>query len=127
MKGRGDAARRPYRRGVRGWYGRDVRRWPKAKLWGLQALRPPESQSFALRRPARQKRGFSVPISRWMRKELRPWLDEALGEERLKRQGIFNTQLVRRLLEEHWAGRADHRKILWALFCFQLWYDRWAG
>ena len=73
----------------------------------------------------RQKRGFSVPISRWMRKELRPWLDEALGEERLKRQGIFNTPYVRRLLEEHWAERADHRKILWALFCFQLWYERW--
>jgi asparagine synthase (glutamine-hydrolysing) len=35
----------------------------------------------------RQKRGFSVPISRWMRKELRPWLDQALGEERLRRQG----------------------------------------
>jgi asparagine synthase (glutamine-hydrolysing) len=73
----------------------------------------------------RQKRGFSVPISRWMRQELRPWLDEALGEERLRRQGIFNTPYVRRLLEEHWAQHADHRKILWALFCFQLWYDRW--
>jgi asparagine synthase (glutamine-hydrolysing) len=75
----------------------------------------------------RQKRGFSVPISRWMRKELRPWLDDALGEERLKRQGLFNIPYVRRLLEEHWSARADHRKILWALFCFQLWYERWAG
>jgi asparagine synthase (glutamine-hydrolysing) len=74
----------------------------------------------------RQKRGFSVPISRWMRKELRPWLDEALGEERLRRQGLFNTPFVRQLLEEHWSERVDHRKILWALFCFQLWYDRWA-
>ncbi len=75
----------------------------------------------------RQKRGFSVPISRWMRKELRPWLDEALGEERLKRQGLFNVPYVRRLLDEHWSERADHRKLLWALFCFQLWYDRWAS
>jgi asparagine synthase (glutamine-hydrolysing) len=75
----------------------------------------------------RQKRGFSVPISRWMRKELRPRLDEALGEERLRRQGLFNTPYVRRLLAEHWSERADHRKILWALFCFQLWYERWAG
>jgi asparagine synthase (glutamine-hydrolysing) len=73
----------------------------------------------------RQKRGFSVPISRWMRRELRPWLDEALGEERLKRQGLFNAPYVRRLLEEHWGELADHRKLLWALFCFQLWYDRW--
>jgi len=73
----------------------------------------------------RQKRGFSVPISRWMRKELRPWLDEALGEERLRRQGLFNTPFVRRLLAEHWSERTDHRKLLWALFCFQLWYERW--
>jgi asparagine synthase (glutamine-hydrolysing) len=75
----------------------------------------------------RQKRGFSVPISRWMREELRPWLDEALGEERLKRQGMFNVPFVRRLLEEHWSERADHRKILWALFCFQLWCDKWGA
>ena len=73
----------------------------------------------------RQKRGFSVPISRWMRNELRPWLDETLGEEKLKRDGMFNVPFVRRLLEEHWAGRADHRKTLWTLFCFQLWFDRW--
>jgi asparagine synthase (glutamine-hydrolysing) len=75
----------------------------------------------------RQKRGFSVPISRWMRNELRPWLDEALGEERLKRQGLFNVPFVRGLLEQHWSERADHKKLLWALFCFQLWYDRWGG
>jgi len=68
----------------------------------------------------RPKRGFSVPISRWMREELRPGLDEALGEERLKRQGMFNVPFVRRLLREHRSQQADHRKILWALFCFQL-------
>ena len=73
----------------------------------------------------RQKRGFSVPISRWMRRELRPVLDETLGEGKLKQQGLFNAPLVRQRLEEHWSGRADHRKLLWALFCFQLWYDRW--
>src|SRR5579859_938206 len=73
----------------------------------------------------RQKRGFSVPISRWMRKELRPWLDETLDEDKLKREGLFNAPFVRRLLEEHWAGRADHRKTLWTLFNFQLWFDRW--
>jgi asparagine synthase (glutamine-hydrolysing) len=73
----------------------------------------------------RQKRGFSVPIARWMKKELRPLLDETLAEEKLKRQGLFNAAFVRRLMQEHWAGRADNRKTLWTLLCFQLWYDRW--
>lgn len=73
----------------------------------------------------RQKRGFSVPIASWMKRGLRPLLDETLAEEKLKRDGLFNAPFVRRLLEEHWAGRADHRKTLWTLLCFQLWYDRW--
>jgi len=75
----------------------------------------------------RQKRGFSVPVAEWMRGELRSWLDETLGEEKLKRNGLFSVSFVRRLLEEHWARQADHRRLLWPLFCFELWYDRWAG
>jgi len=73
----------------------------------------------------RQKRGFSVPIASWMRNELRPLVDETLGEDKLRGQGMFNVAFVRRLLAEHWAGKADHRKTLWTLFCFQLWHDRW--
>jgi asparagine synthase (glutamine-hydrolysing) len=73
----------------------------------------------------RQKRGFSVPIAGWMKGGLRPLLDETLSEDKLKRDGLFNPPFVRRLLSEHWNGRADHRKTLWTLLCFQLWYDRW--
>jgi len=68
-----------------------------------------------------------VPISSWLRKELRPLLDETLSHEKLGRDGLLNAAFVRRLLEEHWAERADHRKPLWALLCFQLWYDRWGN
>ncbi|MBZ5514941.1 MAG: asparagine synthase (glutamine-hydrolyzing) [Acidobacteriia bacterium] len=73
----------------------------------------------------RQKRGFSVPIASWMKRGLRPLLDETLREEKLKRDGLFEAAFVRRLLDEHWTGHADHRKTLWTLLCFQLWYDRW--
>ena len=73
----------------------------------------------------RQKRGFSVPIAEWMRREWRPLLDSTLAEEKLKRQGLFDVRSVRSLLQEHWAGRADNRRTLWTLLAFQLWYDRW--
>ena len=75
----------------------------------------------------RQKRGFSVPIATWMRTGLRPLLEETLAEEKLKHQGLFNARYVHRLLGEHLTRKADHRKPLWSLFCFQLWYDRWGG
>lgn len=73
----------------------------------------------------RQKRGFTVPIASWLRNELRPLVADSLGEEKLKRQGLFNVEFVRQLIREHSAAQADHRKALWTLFCFQLWYDRW--
>jgi len=73
----------------------------------------------------RQKRGFSVPIASWMRGSLRPLVEATLDPEKLKRQGLFDPGFVRRLLEEHWGGAADHRKSLWTLLCFQLWYERW--
>lgn len=73
----------------------------------------------------RQKRGFTVPIASWIRNELRPLVAETLEEGKLKRQGLFNSIFVHQLLREHSEGRADHRKTLWTLLCFQLWYDRW--
>ncbi len=75
----------------------------------------------------RQKRGFSVPIADWMRQGLRSLIDHTLDEDKLKRDGLFDARFVRRLLEEHWAGQADHRKTLWTLLTFQLWWDHWVG
>jgi asparagine synthase (glutamine-hydrolysing) len=73
----------------------------------------------------RQKRGFSVPVAGWLRKGLQPLLREMLSETRLKTQGLFNFGFVRRIVEEHCQGRADHRKILWTLLMFELWYEHW--
>ncbi len=73
----------------------------------------------------RQKRGFSVPIARWFRRELRPLVSEMLSESRLKSEGLFNVEFVRRLIDEHQSGKTDHRKPLWALLCFELWRKQW--
>jgi asparagine synthase (glutamine-hydrolysing) len=75
----------------------------------------------------RQKRGFSVPTAGWLRNEMQPTLKEMLSETRLKAQGLFNPVFVRRIMEEHLEGNADHRKTLWTLLVFQLWYERWIG
>jgi len=72
-----------------------------------------------------QKQAFPVPVSRWIRDELKLHVDNALEDGKLNRQGLFNTQFIRQMLQEHSDGQIDHGKALWTLFCFQLWYDRW--
>ncbi|MHB1560549.1 MAG: asparagine synthase (glutamine-hydrolyzing) [Isosphaeraceae bacterium] len=75
-----------------------------------------------LRRP---KKGFGIPVGRWLRGPLGPMVDDLLGRARLERQGIFRPEPVARLVDEHRAGLRDHRKPLWTLLMFQLWCDRW--
>jgi asparagine synthase (glutamine-hydrolysing) len=73
----------------------------------------------------RPKKGFGVPLSRWLRQELRPWSDQVLSLERLERLGLFNYDYIAKLKDEHFSGRADHRKKLWTLLVFCLWAQRW--
>jgi asparagine synthase (glutamine-hydrolysing) len=74
---------------------------------------------------ARPKKGFGIPVARWLRGPLVPWMERLLGRQRLERQGLFQPDEVARRIDEHQAGVRDHRKPLWTLLMFQLWYDQW--
>jgi asparagine synthase (glutamine-hydrolysing) len=75
----------------------------------------------------RTKQGFSIPIKNWLGGELRPLAEELLSERRLRSQGIFSTEQVKRLWNEHVDGRANHSHVLWSLMVFQAWAERWLG
>jgi asparagine synthase (glutamine-hydrolysing) len=73
----------------------------------------------------RRKKGFGLPLAAWLRGPLREPLQDCLSQRRLRDQGIFRPEAIRMLLDEHDAGRANHRKPLWTLFMFQHWLDNW--
>jgi asparagine synthase (glutamine-hydrolysing) len=76
---------------------------------------------------SRPKKGFGIPVARWLRGPLAPMLGRLLDPQRLGRQGLFRADDVARRIREHQAGVRDHRKPLWTLLMFQLWYDEWLG
>ncbi len=69
----------------------------------------------------RPKKGFGIPVARWLRGELTGLLDELLNSKRLESQGIFRPDVVAKRIDEHRRGIRDHRKPLWTLLIFQLW------
>lgn len=73
----------------------------------------------------RKKHGFAVPMGKWLRGELKDWCGSVLSEKNLKKHNIFKYDTVKRLKEEHYARKEDHRKLLWNLLVFQLWFNRW--
>jgi asparagine synthase (glutamine-hydrolysing) len=86
-------------------------------LTGKIALR----RAFAAELPEevarRGKKGFGVPLGRWFRRDLRELARDVLFEDR----GWFHTAEIRRLLDEHETGRADHGHRLWCLLMLELW------
>jgi asparagine synthase (glutamine-hydrolysing) len=73
-----------------------------------------------------EKKGFAMPLAAWLRGELRPLVREVLSPANLERQGFFRPEAVRRLIDEHWSGRIDQHRKIWALLVFGLWFDRYA-
>ena len=70
----------------------------------------------------RPKRGFGVPVDRWLRGPLRPWAEDLLAEPALRCQGLFDSGRISRVWHQHLAGWADHGELLWTLLMFQAWW-----
>ena len=70
----------------------------------------------------RGKMGFGVPLAAWFQRELRGLLHDTLLSPECLARGYFQPDAIRRLVEEHTRGAADHADRLWALLNLELWH-----
>ena len=62
--------------------------------------------------------GFAVPLARWFRGPLRQRVRRDLLEGHIAQSGLVNTDVMRKLVEQHESGALDHSGPLWSLMMF---------
>jgi asparagine synthase (glutamine-hydrolysing) len=70
---------------------------------------------------AARKQGFAPPEDAWYRRQALPYIQQTLLAERSLARGYFQPRAVHAAVEDHAAGRANNKKLLWSLLCFEWW------
>lgn len=71
---------------------------------------------------SKKKRGFSIPLNRWINNELSENIKDLSTSSYLQNQNIFDFQSVQKLISLSKKGNAWFDQILWSYYIFQIWY-----
>lgn len=77
----------------------------------------------------RPKKGFEVPLLKWLRKEMRSLIsDDLLSKKRIEEQGIFNYDKIDKLKRQLFSSNpGDVHARIWGLIVFQWWWKKYCS
>ena len=70
----------------------------------------------------KSKQGFGSPVGNWLKSSLRKELESYIEPKYLLAQGIFDTDKIIPLVQNHLDSKRDSTFRVWAFYCFQKWY-----
>ena len=74
----------------------------------------------------RPKKGFGVPLRKWVRTVLKPEIDRVSEKSKIEKQGIFDYEGLCRLKEtQAHSGKRVYAHLLWGFYVFQVWYEQY--
>ena len=70
----------------------------------------------------RRKRGFSIPLDRWLRTSLADFSRGILLDRRTHRRGLFQTETVETFLKQHASGEISRGREIWTMLTIEMWH-----
>ena len=70
----------------------------------------------------RKKQGFSIPLSEWLRGDLRGYVEDTLFSRRARERGYFEYREVEKIWQRHLKGITDYSAHIWTLLMLELWH-----
>jgi len=75
----------------------------------------------------RPKMGFAIPVTRWLREDMRDELWSSLNRDRLDKEGLFLPDRVEEALKRFENGEVGMARFVWGLFVFEKWMEAKMG
>ncbi|MEM7335460.1 MAG: asparagine synthase C-terminal domain-containing protein, partial [Chloroflexota bacterium] len=72
----------------------------------------------------RRKIGFATPVDQWFRGEWRNEIYDRLLASNSGCQAYLNSSTIESILDEHYSGREDHKRLLFSLMTFEIWHEQ---
>ena len=69
----------------------------------------------------KNKRGFRLPISFWMRSQLRPLVEKYLGKKNIAKSGYLNPSFYDDYVYPFLQGDNNNIEVVWGFFIFHFW------
>ncbi|HEY5371576.1 MAG TPA: asparagine synthase (glutamine-hydrolyzing) [Hanamia sp.] len=73
----------------------------------------------------RAKMGFGVPVCDWLRKDLKYYADEFMGESDFEMHGLFKKEGIETIMKNFFNGDKNYDNLFWYLLIFQMWFKKW--
>lgn len=73
----------------------------------------------------RPKMGFGCPVDHWLKNEIKELAYDTLLSQKCRGRGLFKSDYVEKMLDEHCSGKNDHHTRLWALLMLEMWFQTW--
>ena len=73
---------------------------------------------------AGSKKGFTLPLSTWLKNQLREKVEYFLSEKFIREQNIFQPNIYDTIAKPFYSGQRNSDWELWEMLMFQMWYKK---
>jgi asparagine synthase (glutamine-hydrolysing) len=73
----------------------------------------------------RPKMGFSLPLNKWFRGDLKEYLYTYINRDAISQHGLVDGVYAEKIRDHFIAGKTGYETQIWLLLMFQLWWEKW--
>ncbi|MBL7713006.1 MAG: asparagine synthase (glutamine-hydrolyzing) [Chitinophagaceae bacterium] len=70
----------------------------------------------------RPKKGFSIPLNKWLAHELKPLVNQYLSKQKIEYAGMVDAGMVNSIVKQYMGGKTYLYNRVWALLVLHWWY-----